>query len=116
VWWEDNEYALPTRKLYLNVSGPAPDNEEEETGRRYEFRFLKQDEYEKEPTKWFRVGKIVDVAEAFPFNKMLNERGYQQSEFASEALSTLHSVIQIHKLINYYLIQKSDIDRYRPGA
>jgi hypothetical protein len=111
VWWADNEAALPTRKLYLNVSGLAPDNEEEETGRQYEFRFLNQAEYEKEPAKWFRVGEILAVAEVYLFNKMLNERGYHQSEFASRALSTLHSVVHVHKLINYYLIQKSDMER-----
>lgn len=111
VWWANNESVLPTRKLYLNVDSPAQDTDEEETGRLYEFRFLTQTEYEGEPSKWFRVGEILDLAEVYLFNKMLTDRGYHQSEFASKALSTLHSVIHIHKLVNYYLIQKSDMER-----
>jgi len=112
VWWEDNEYALPTRKLYLNVGGPAADAEDEEApGRRYDFRFLTETEYQSHPALWFRVGDILEVDEAFKFTKMLNEREYHKSEFATNALSTLHAVIHIHKPINYYLIQKADMER-----
>ena len=112
VWWEDNEYSLPTRRLYLNLGGPAAEgDDEEEPGRRYDFRFLTDAEYQAQADPWFRVGDILDVAEAFPFNKMLNDKGYQKSEFATNALSTLHSVIHIHRPINYYLIQQADMER-----
>src|ERR1039458_2368098 len=97
LWWANNESVLPTRRLYLNVSSPAQDTDEEETGRQYEFRFLSQTEYEEETSKWFRVGEILDLAEVYLFNKMLTDRGYHQSEFVSKALSTLHSVVHIHR-------------------
>jgi len=51
------------------------------------------------------------VAEAYNFNRMLTDRGYHQSEFATNALAQLHSVVHIHKPINYYLIHESDMDR-----
>ncbi|HEX4772988.1 MAG TPA: DUF262 domain-containing protein [Bryobacteraceae bacterium] len=112
VWWEDSEHALPTRKLYLNVSKSAAESDDEdEPGRRFEFRLLTSTEVAKSPNDWFRVGEILEVTDAYKFNRMLHERGYYQSEFAATALSTLHSVIHINKTINYYLIQKSDIER-----
>lgn len=112
VWWEDNEYALPTRKLYLNVAGPAADaDDDDEPGRRYEFRFLTETESKRLPGSWFRVGEILNVAEAYQFNRMLNDNGYHQNEFATNALSTLHSEIHIQRRLNYYLIQKSDMER-----
>jgi hypothetical protein len=110
-WWEDTEHALPTRKLYLNVSGPASDADEEEPGRRYEFSFLTNAELGERPGPWFRVGEILDVADAYKFNRMLNDKGYHESEFASNALATLHSVIHIQRPINYYLIEKADTER-----
>ena len=48
VWWYDNEVALPTRRLYLNVAGQAPEDDAE-AGRMYEFKFLTEDEYNAEP-------------------------------------------------------------------
>ena len=42
---------------------------------------------------------------------MLNDNGYSQNEFATNALSTLHSEIHIQRRLNYYLIQKSDMER-----
>jgi hypothetical protein len=111
LWWEDNEEVIPTRKLHLNIQTPAKDNGEEETGRRYEFRFLTQAEYQVDSARWFRVGEILDVTAAYSFNKMLKEKGHQDSEFASTALSDLHAAIHTRKTINYYLIQKADMER-----
>jgi hypothetical protein len=111
VWWENDEYALPTRTLYLEVSGPAADNEDQEPGRQYNFRFLTNAEYGGNAGRWFKVGDILSVSSAFDFNKMMKERGYQDSEFASQALSELHAAVHTHRLINYYLIQQSDMER-----
>jgi hypothetical protein len=112
VWWADTEQALPTRRLYLNVAGPASDSDdEEEPGRLYDFRFLTDSEHEKQPAAWFRVGEILDVAEAFKFNRMLHNKGLDQTEFAANALSTLHAAIHTQKPINYYLIERADMER-----
>ena len=111
VRWQDAEHAVPTRTLYLNVGSPPPEDDEEETGRLYEFRFLTETEQAEEPAKWFKAGDILTLSEVYPFQKMLKERRYEDNEFAVTALSTLHSVIHIQKLINYYLIQRSDMER-----
>lgn len=110
VWWDDNEYALPTRKLYLNVIGQAPEDDSE-TGRLYEFKFLTDDEYQSDPKKWFLVSRILELTGAYELNQMLKTEQYQDSEFASRALSKLHSVIHTEKVINYYLIVQSGTDR-----
>ena len=111
VRWDDSEYALPTRTLHFNIKGPAEDVVEEESGRVFEFSFLTDAEYQKDPDKWFLVGDILKVAEIFDFNKMLKERGYQDSEFASKSLSTLHSVVHMKPIINYYLVKEADMER-----
>lgn len=110
VWWDDSEAALPTRRLYLNVTGPAQENIDEETGRVYEFRFLTSSEHASASGKWFAVGDILKVADAYSFNLMLKRNAYVESEFASRALSALHSVVHIKPLINYYLVQQLDLE------
>lgn len=110
VWWEDSERVLPSRKLYLNVLGPAKDDDNE-NGTLYEFKFLTAAEFAASPQKWFWVGKIMDVAQAYDFNRMLNSEGHQDNEFAAKALSRLHTVVHIHQVINYYRVADSDMER-----
>jgi len=108
VWWEDTEHALPTRRLYLNTEGPAPEDDEE-AGRIYEFKFLKETEYLQERPKWFRMDQILNLVEAYDLNKMLAQQ-YQQNEFAARALSRLHSVVHVDRVINYYSVKKADME------
>jgi uncharacterized protein with ParB-like and HNH nuclease domain len=110
VWWADNETALPTRKLYLNVLGRAPVDDSED-GCLYDFQFLTQTEYEKEPAKWFLVGRMLELTGVYELNQMLKEEKFQDNEFASRALAKLHSIIHTDRVINYYLITDSDTDR-----
>ena len=109
VWWEDNEYALPTRRLYLNTQEPAPEDDEE-AGRIYEFKFLTDAEYSEEQLKWFRIDRILNLTEAYDLSEMLAE-GYQQNKFAARALSRLHSIVHIDRVINYYSVQKGRYGR-----
>lgn len=92
VWWEDSERVLPTRKLYLNIVGKAPEDEEE-PGRKYEFRFLTDEEFSAEPKKWFQVGRILELVTAASLNKLFSTNGYQDNEFAINALSELHAAV-----------------------
>src|SRR5579883_55337 len=108
VWWEDTERALPTRRLYLNVEGPAPEDDEE-AGRIYQFKFLTDDEYLEEQAKWFRIDRILNLVEAYEVNEMLAQ-DYQQNKFASRALSRLHSVVHLDRVINYYSVKKADME------
>ena len=108
VWWEDNEYALPTRRLYLNTQEPAPEDDEE-AGRIYEFKFLTDAEYSEEQLKWFRIDRILNLTEAYDLSEMLAE-SYQQNKFAARALSRLHSIVHIDRVINYYSVKKADME------
>jgi Protein of unknown function DUF262 len=108
LWWEDSEHALPTRRLYLNTEGPAPEDDEE-AGRIYEFRFLTEAEYLQAKAQWFRMDQMLDLADAYDLNKMLTQQ-YQQNEFAARALSRLHSVVHVDRIINYYSVKKADME------
>jgi Protein of unknown function DUF262 len=110
VWWEDSERALPTRKLYLKLSGPATEDENE-AGRKYEFKFLTADEFNENPKQWFHVGRILDLPQVYDFNRMLISDGHQDSEFAATALSKLHAVVHIERIINYYIVTKADMEQ-----
>jgi hypothetical protein len=110
VWWEDNERALPTRKLYLNLSGPAPEDDNE-AGRKYEFKFLTVDEFKENPNQWFNVGRILDLPQADEFIQMLIGDGYQGDKFATAALSKLHAVVHTERIINYYVVTKADMEQ-----
>jgi hypothetical protein len=75
AWWENSERALPTRKLYLNVSRPAL-VDDDEAGRKYEFKFLTHDEYGESPKVWFHVGRMLELVQAYEFTRMLIGDGY----------------------------------------
>lgn len=108
VWWEDTEYAIPTRYLYLNILNPLKDQED---GRIYEFKFLTRTEYEKDPKKWFKVGKILELRDIFKFNKFLDENNYKSNDFTYKTLSSLHNAIYTEPIINYFLEKEQDIDK-----
>jgi hypothetical protein len=110
IWWDDTEEALPTRQLYLNVQTRAPEDTDKETGRLYELRFLTGAERDTAPENWFRVGEIVDVVDHYAFTQLLKRRNYQDSEFATRALSELHSAVHLKPLINYYLVQRATLE------
>lgn len=109
VWWENTEYAVPTRKLYLNIAGPSADTDED-SGRVYEFRFLTSDEHDQDARKWFEVGRILDLINAADLMRMLTSEGHQNSEFAMNALSQLHSVVHTQHIINYYIVRNADME------
>ena len=104
----DTEQNIPTRQLYLNILEPLKDNDEGET---YEFKFLTKEQYSKEPTKWFRVGKIMELANNFKFNKYLDENNLKENEFTYETLSILHENIFMKQSINYFLETEQNIDK-----
>lgn len=110
VWWENSENALPTRTLYLNLSGPASEDDNE-AGRKYEFKFLTVDEFNENRTKWFNVGRILDIPQAYEFTQMLIADGHQDNKFAATALSKLHAVVHTERIINYYVVVKADMEQ-----
>ena len=114
VWWQDNEYAIPTRRLYLNVLERAQEDDEQ-AGRLFEFKFMTDLEFNGVPAvtpkKWFRVSRIMELNEFHHFARMLIAEQYQDNEFATKALSNLQAVVHTRQLTNFYRIEDANMER-----
>jgi len=108
VWWDNTEYSIPTRRLYLNIIDKLAD---EEDGRIYDFQFLTKDEYNAEKEKWFKVGNILELRSIFDFNKFLDKHNYKNNQFTYEALSRLQESIHTDRSINYFLETEQNLDK-----
>lgn len=109
-WIINDEYAIPTRHLYLNILKPLDDEEDK---RIYDFTFLTKNEFKSGggETFWFRVGQILTLVDNFEFNKFLDKKNYKQNEFTYKTLSLLHAVIHTRQLINFFLETEQDYDK-----
>jgi hypothetical protein len=110
VWREDSEYAVPTRRLCLNISGPSA-NTDDDAGRVYDVQFLTADEFDQERNKWFEVGRMLGLVKAAELMQMLKRDGYQNNDFAVNALSQLHAIVRTKRTINYYKVASADMDQ-----
>lgn len=107
--WEDTEWCIPTRRLYLNFSAML---EEQEDGRVYEFSYLKDEDTNKQDVfddQWFRVGKIMELKNISKFNKYVTDN--ELSEFSIDILARLQEVVHSDRIINYFLEKDQDIDK-----
>jgi uncharacterized protein with ParB-like and HNH nuclease domain len=117
VHWVDNEYALPTRKLYLKITGYAPQDDTEanisnDDGRLYDFKLLSNEELEALDTKeWFEVGNILGLQGTYKLNSYFKEKGWEKNEFINETLSKLHDIVHVTPIINYYLEDDPDYNK-----
>ena len=117
VHWVDNEYALPTRKLYLKITEYAPQDDTEvnvsdDDGRLYDFKFLANNDLEGLKTEeWFEVGNILRLQGTYKLNSYLREKGWDNNEFINETLSKLHDIIHVTPIINYYLEDDPDYNK-----
>lgn len=110
-WLVDDENAMPTRRLYLNIASPCLDAER---SMMYDFRFLTEEESgrEDENAKWYRVNEILRWSDRDEFDEYLHsEKFFAENKFARGALRKLRNCIFEDKLINYYLEDKQDIDQ-----
>jgi uncharacterized protein with ParB-like and HNH nuclease domain len=113
--WNDNEYSVPTRYLYLNLKykkNKRNDLNDSDDDRKYEFSFLKPSEAVNKDTdnKWFRVGDILGIKGTSQLNSYYKKNEIEDEE-AQEILSRLHDIVHLEKLIHYYLEQSSDFTR-----
>lgn len=117
VHWVDNEYALPTRKLYLKITEYAPQDDTEasisdDDGRLYDFKFLSNDDLKGlNVDEWFEIGNILGLQGTFKLNSYVKEKGWDDNEFINETLSKLHDIIHVTPIINYYLEDDPDYDK-----
>lgn len=110
--WEDTEWSIPTRHLYLNISNELKG---EEDGRVYEFKFLKKDEtnekiihLDQKGKKWFKVGEILNYENEENFDEFVEEL---DNKFARKALRRLRRVVLEKEMINYFLEKEQDLDK-----
>lgn len=109
--WNDDEWSIPSRHLYLNFTRKL-DEYEEEDGRVYEFSFLKEsdtkqaDVYRK---KWFRVGKIWELKNISIFNKFVRDNNFD--DLGADILARLQEVIFTERIINFFLEKEQDLQK-----
>ena len=110
-WLKDNEDSIPTRRLYLCLSESV--NQEYDTQKKYDFRFLTSEEYMELSKKstWFLVKDILDLDSLQKVNKYINDNHLQENEYASNTLIGLFSQIHKEPLINFYLQEEQDSDK-----
>lgn len=105
---ENSERVYPTRYLYLNIEQPLNN---EEDGRIYEFKFLTNEEFERNQASWFNVSTIYALSDDFVFNQYLDKHKLKENEFTYRSLSTLKNVIHSKPIINFFLETEQDIDK-----
>jgi uncharacterized protein with ParB-like and HNH nuclease domain len=111
--WRNDEEAMPTRYLYLNLKTPLPD--ENERNMKFNFLFLTADEAEEDNANsdqydWFRITDIFKYPTLPSLISFSNSKGYHTQPFAQDTLIQLHHVIYEKKLVNYYLERSQEID------
>jgi uncharacterized protein with ParB-like and HNH nuclease domain len=109
--WVDNQNSIPTRKLYLCLSENSINDDENEDGRVYNFRFLTDDEFKKSDLIWLEVPKILSIKGTFGLNKFLKENDWDTNEFISDTVSKLFDVVHVNLLLNFYLETDDDYDK-----
>lgn len=109
--WEDTEWSIPTRHLYLNISNELT---EEEDGRNYEFSFLEKDQtkeldlYVTEEKSWFKVGAILNYSDEETFDNFVEEF---DNAFSRKAIRQLRRTIVEKPIINYFLEEEQSLDK-----
>jgi len=118
VWWPSaqDDSKLPPRRLYLNLSEPLTDEDDDEM-LSYEFRFLTDHQYETSKGHsdkfWYPVGDILPLPDqknpknptealfqvVTPF---VQENGLEGNTFAVETLARLFSLVHFDEVIRYY--------------
>jgi len=111
-WWADNEDALPTRRLYLNLNSGVAKDSDNDLDLAYDFRFLTEDEYKRNQDNdtdyWFPVRDILCITCVNDIVRYVLKHNLKENQ--GKVLSTLMQRIHQDKLINYYLEEKQDID------
>ncbi len=109
--WEDTEWSIPTRQLYLNITSELIN---EEDGRIYEFSFLEKRDteetevYENESKSWFKVGAILNYSDDETFDNFVEEF---ENSFSRKAIRQLRRTIIEKPIINYFLEKEQSLDK-----
>lgn len=113
--WNDNEYSVQTRYLYLNLfykKNEKNNLDDSDDEKKYDFSFLKPKEAAEVNSnkKWFKISEILDIRGLSQLNSYCKKNNIENGE-SLEILSRLHDMVHIEKLIHYYLEQSADYTR-----
>lgn len=106
----NNDYAFPSRYLYLNLLNPPEDN-----GNAYEFKMLQVKDANHVDGKkfWFRVSDIFKFKELQDTMYFCIEQGLTADKrtFPSSALMELFRIIKERPLVNFFQEESQDLDK-----
>ena len=96
-WWADTEDALPTRKLYLDLSGEVVGDDEGQM--RYRFSFLSASDYAKfsveERKTWYEVGDILKIRSEEDELDPYLDATFATNSFAKKTLRKLWKLVNV---------------------
>ena len=110
--WRLNPLAYPTRRLYLNLTERAPEND---LGTEFDFRFLTEERARALTTTtnahFFLVRDSMSMDGARAIFRYIQQCGLAEDESAFNTLDRLREVIREKPIINYYEEESQDLDK-----
>ena len=108
--WKNNPDNYPVKRLYLNLAGPAPENEQ---ALEYDFRFLTDAEASDDSGgwHWFPVGDVLKLEDATQVYSYLEEHKVAASAFAFKSVEKLRKVVREDGIIAFYEEEAQDLDK-----
>lgn len=110
--WSNKAWSYPPRRLFLNLSGEAPENE---LGLKYQFQFLTDADVESaaedESKTWFPVAEIFDAAQASAMMKIPAKYGIGNNETAGALVFDLWRAVHETASLHFYQEDDQDIER-----
>jgi len=105
-----NPDAYPTKHLYLDLSGPAAENEQ---NLEYGFKFLtdKEAATRSSESRWFLVSDVLGFEDATQVYEHLEKRGLASRPFAFRSIERLRKVVHEDGVIAYYEEEAQDLDK-----
>ena len=105
-----NPDAYTTKHLYLDLSGPAAENEQ---NLEYWFKFLtdKEAATRSSESRWFLVSDVLGFEDATQVYEHLEKRGLASRPFAFRSIERLRKVVHEDGVIAYYEEEAQDLDK-----
>lgn len=109
-WW-NNPGAFPTKHLYLNLCGYAPENE---LGLKFDFRFLTEERASSTQDaehRWFKVADVCAFTSGKEVHKALQSDGLGNHDLAYDVLFDLWAVVHEKQVIPYFVETEQNLDK-----
>ena len=122
----DNEGAYPAKSLYFNIDTGL---EDDEFGRKYEFKFLSEDEFDSDKGvgKWFKVSTVMDMVTEVGeidhgapyrymsrnglFNQIMTAADQTIADKRLERLTKLPYAVHEYKPISFFLEREQNLQK-----